>query len=78
MSTTGSLICLRNKARTRQLEIELILNAVRSGFSAILVEFAKRLDRIQNIEVLEEIKKAALASDIQRVLALVRANDHTE
>jgi hypothetical protein len=64
--------------RTRQVEIESILNAVRSCFSAIVVEFAKRLGRIQNIEVLEEIEKAALASDIQRVLSLVRENDPTE
>jgi hypothetical protein len=66
------------EGRTRQFEIEVILNTLRTCFSAILVEVAKRLDRIQDTEVLEEIKKAALAHDIQRVLALAIANDFIE
>ncbi len=67
---------IRVEGRTRQFEV--ILKAVRSCFSAVLVEFTKRLDQIQDTEVLEEIEKAAVAHDIQRVLTLVKENDPTE
>ncbi|HEX3641720.1 MAG TPA: hypothetical protein VHV10_10550, partial [Ktedonobacteraceae bacterium] len=63
---------------TRHSEIESILNALRSHFSDTLVELAKRLGRIQNIEVLEKIEEAALVSDLQHVWTLVKANDPTE
>jgi len=57
---------------------ESILSAVRSHYSEMLLEFTKRLGRIQDVEALEKIEQAALVSDIQRVLSLVRANDPTE
>ena len=66
------------KVDIRDAEVIEPLKAVRSCFSAVLVEFTKRLDQIQDTEVLEEIEKAAVAHDIQRVLTLVKENDPTE
>jgi len=55
-----------------------LISAVRSHYSEMLLEFTKRLGRIQDVEALEKIEQAALVSDIQRVLSLVRANDPTK
>ncbi len=43
-----------------------------------LVELPKRLDCIQDIEILDKIEDAALASDVQRVQALIETNAPTE
>jgi len=43
-----------------------------------IVELPKRLERIQDIEILEQIENAGLASDGQGVWALVKANDPTK
>jgi hypothetical protein len=43
-----------------------------------IVELPKRLERIQDIEILEKIEDAALASDGQNVQILVETNDPTE
>jgi hypothetical protein len=43
-----------------------------------LVELSKRLDCIQDIEILDKIEDAALESDAQRVQALIETNAPTE
>lgn len=44
----------------------------------MLRELTERLGRMQDIKVLEKIEEAALTPDLQRVWALVRANDPTK
>ena len=43
-----------------------------------LVELPKRLDRIQDIEILEKIEDAALASNVRYVQALIETNAPVE
>jgi hypothetical protein len=55
-----------------------ILKILRINFSDTFDELAKQIGRIQNIEILEKIEDAGLASDKQNVQALIEKNASAE
>jgi len=65
---------LEEHSPTGHGEIGSILSAVHSHYSDMQRELIERLG-LQDMKVLEQIEEAALTPDLQRVWALVRAND---